>query len=70
MSMMRLYSCVRNMEIFAARPPDSQDADVFLQLYICFQVIAIKHQRAGAWGGGGGGGLIISEIEKKMRIER
>lgn len=67
MSMMRLYSCVRNMEIFAARPPDSQDADVFLQLYICFQVIAIKHQRAGAWGGGG---VIISEIEKKMRIER
>lgn len=33
------------MEIFAESLPDSQDTDVFVYVYICFQITQIKDQR-------------------------
>lgn len=33
------------MEIFAESLPDSQDTDVFVYVYICFQITHIKDQR-------------------------
>lgn len=34
------------MEIFAENLPVSQDMDVFVYVYICFQIMQIKYQRA------------------------